>query len=204
MNHAFLTRRKFNKGSKFLNRYNFTGINLSFFKLGNYHSDNFFSFIYLINISATDAYISFIRYINLNPCLIYDGIDCLTLLTDYFTNLIRINLNLLYLRCIFIDTCPWLCYSRLHTRIHNEHSGFFSSCYCTFNYFSGKTMNLDIHLNCCDTVCCTGYLKVHISEEIFKSLNICKQYIIIICITRNQTAGNTRYHLLNRYTRRHK
>ena len=38
---------------------------------------------------------------------------------------------------------------------------------------SCKTVNLNIHLNSCDTFCCTCYLKVHITEEIFKSLNIC-------------------------------
>ncbi len=42
-------------------------------------------------------------------------------------------------------------------------------------------MDLDIHLDCCDTFVCTGYLEVHISEEVFKSLNICKYDVIIIC-----------------------
>jgi len=48
-------------------------------------------------------------------------------------------------------------------------------------------MDLDIHLDCSDTIMCTGYLEIHISEEIFKSLNIGKNNIIIIRITGNKS-----------------
>ena len=55
-------------------------------------------------------------------------------------------------------------------------------------------MDLDIHLDCCDTFVCTGYLKVHISEEILKTLDIRKNKVIIICVTGNKTTGNTCNH----------
>ena len=66
------------------------------------------------------------------------------------------------------------------------------SCFfCSCNRFADdlfcQSMNLDIHLDRCDTFVCTGYLEVHISEEVFESLNICKYKIIIICITCNQS-----------------
>ena len=61
-------------------------------------------------------------------------------------------------------------------------------------------MNLDIHLDCSDSVVCTRYLEVHIAEEIFQTLNIGEQYEIVIRISCYKTAGNTRYHLLDRHT----
>ena len=48
---------------------------------------------------------------------------------------------------------------------------------------TGKAVDLDIHLDRCDTVVGTCYLEVHISEEVLKSLDICKDQIIIICLT---------------------
>ena len=49
----------------------------------------------------------------------------------------------------------------------------------------------------------SGHLEVHITEEVFQSLDICEYKIIIICISGNQTAGNTCYLLFNRNTCRH-
>ena len=65
-------------------------------------------------------------------------------------------------------------------------------------------MNLDIHLNCSNTIFCTGNLKVHITKEVFQSLNICKYNIIIIGITSNQSTWDTCNHFLNRNTCSHK
>ena len=65
-------------------------------------------------------------------------------------------------------------------------------------------MNLNIHLDSCYTFCCTSYLKVHISEEIFKTLNICKNNIIIICITCYKATRDTCNHTLNWNTSSHK
>ena len=42
-----------------------------------------------------------------------------------------------------------------------------------FNDASGQTVNLNIHLNCGNTFIGTGYLKVHIAEEVLKTLDIC-------------------------------
>ena len=64
-------------------------------------------------------------------------------------------------------------------------------------------MNLDIHLDCCDAIVCTGYFEVHITEEIFKALNICQYKIIIIYIASYKTTGDTCNGFLNRNTGSH-
>ena len=65
-------------------------------------------------------------------------------------------------------------------------------------------MNLDIHLDCSNTIVCTGNLEVHVSKEILKSLDIGKNDVIIISISGYKTTGNTCDHLLNRNTCSHK
>mgnify|MGYP007016850406 CR=1 FL=1 len=64
-------------------------------------------------------------------------------------------------------------------------------------------MNLDIHLDSCDTLVCTGYLKVHISEEVLETLDICQNNVIVIGIPGHKTAGNTCHHSLERYSGSH-
>ena len=58
-------------------------------------------------------------------------------------------------------------------------------------------MNLDIHLDSRDTVLGTGYLEVHISEEILQTLDIGQYQIVVIGLPGNQSAGNTGNHLLD-------
>ena len=64
-------------------------------------------------------------------------------------------------------------------------------------------MNLDIHLDRCDTLMSTGYLEVHIAEEIFQTLDIGQNQIIVVGISGHQTAGNTCNRLLDRYAGSH-
>jgi molecular chaperone DnaK (HSP70) len=88
--------------------------------------------------------------------------------------------------------------------IHDEETSLSCTADSFFNDGTGKSVDLDIHLDCRDTVFCTRYLKVHVSEEVLKALDIRKYDIVIIRITRYKTAGNTCNHLLKRYTGSHK
>ena len=72
----------------------------------------------LLNTADIDG--SVIININLNTGLIDDRIDGLTLLTNDLTDLLRVNLHLLDLRCIFANLRTWSCDCRLHTGIHDE------------------------------------------------------------------------------------
>ena len=64
-------------------------------------------------------------------------------------------------------------------------------------------MNLDIHLDGGDTLVRTGYLEVHISEEVLETLDICQNNVIVIGISGHKTAGNTCHHSLERYSGSH-
>ena len=48
----------------------------------------------------------------------------------------------------------------------------------------------------------TGYLEVHISEEVLETLDICQNNVIVIGISGHKTAGNT-HHSLERYSGSH-
>ena len=88
---------------------------------------------------------------------------------------------------------------RLHHFLQNVHSGLSCSGNGLLDNGACKAVDLNIHLDGCDTVLCTAYLKVHIAEEVLQTLDIGENDIIIIGLACYQTAGNTRYHLLNRY-----
>ena len=187
VNHSFLTRSKLYECTEFLNAYNLTFVNLAFFEVFYDSLDILHSLIHSSLLNTAYRNESVISNINLNTALINDCVDCLTTLSNYFTNLSWVNRCLDNLRCILTNSLSRLSNSRLHTCIHNEKSCFSCSSDSLFNYWSCKTMNLNIHLDSCDTFCCTCYLEIHISEEIFKSLNISKYDIIIICLTCNKT-----------------
>ena len=54
-------------------------------------------------------------------------------------------------------------------------------------------MDLDIHLDRCDTIMCTCHLEIHIAEEILQTLDIGQNDIIIIGLAGYQTTGDTCY-----------
>ena len=49
----------------------------------------------------------------------------------------------------------------------------------------------------------TGHLKVHITKEVLKALDICQNNIIVICLTGYKSGGNTSHLFLDRNTGRH-
>ncbi len=57
--------------------------------------------------------------------------------------------------------------------------------------FCDLAMDLDIHLNCGDTVMGTCYLEVHVTEEVLQALDIGQDEIIVIGLACYQTAGDT-------------
>ena len=48
-------------------------------------------------------------------------------------------------------------------------------------------MDLNIHLDSSDTLFSTAYLKVHIAEEVFQTLDIGQNDVIVISLTCYQT-----------------
>ena len=41
-------------------------------------------------------------------------------------------------------------------------------------------MNLDIHLDGCNSLMGSGHLKVHVSKEVFQALDVCQYQIVIV------------------------
>ena len=66
----------------------------------------------------------------------------------------------------------------------------------------GKTGGLVVHLHRRDAPGCTGYLEVHITEEVFKTLNVRQDNRLAILL--NKTHGNTGDRAYQRHTGIHK
>ena len=200
MYHSLFTRCKFNECTKLFDADNFTCKDLSCFKISCNDLNHVSCLIHALLINSTDRYRTFVCDINLNTCTLNDRVDSLSSLTYNITDLLRIDLNLDDLRSIFSYRCTWSCNTFLHNFCQDIFSCFFCTSDCFFYDRSCQSMDLDIHLDCCDTVMSSGYLEVHISEEVFKSLDICENNVIIICIACYQTTGNTCYRFFDRYT----
>ena len=112
MNHSLFTRSKLDKCTKLFDAYDFTGKNLSCLEICHNDADQFCSTIHHICIGTADRYRTLICNINLNTCLLNDGINGLSSLTNDITNLLRINLHRDDLRCIFANLCSRLSNSR--------------------------------------------------------------------------------------------
>ena len=173
MNHTLFSRGKFNECTKVFNTHYFTGENLTFFKISCNNFDIVECFIHHFFFCTTYRNCTCLININFYACFINNCIDCFSTLSDYITDFIRVNLNLNNFRCIFAYFFSRLCNTFFHYFCQNVFSCFFCFCNCFFNNRSCQSMNLNIHLNCSDTIMSTRYLKVHISEEIFQTLNIC-------------------------------
>ena len=185
--HSFFARCKFDECAEFFDAYNITFKNHSCLEVCYDGSDHLSCLFHAVCIYATDRYASFICDINLNACLFDDCVDGLSSLTYNFTDLSRINIHLNDLRCILANLCSWLSDCLSHNFIQNVNSCFSCTCNCFFDDRSCQSVDLNIHLDRCDTFMCTCYLEVHISEEIFQPLNICKYQIIIVSSTCYQT-----------------
>ena len=162
------------------------------------------SFFHCCFFCTTNGNGTFIINVNLHTCLFDDCVNRFSALSYNIADLLRIDLHLNDLRCKFTDFCSWLRNCLIHDFVNDIGSGFLCRRNCLFNDRSCKSVNLNIHLNSCNTFMCTGYFKVHISEEVFQSLDIGKNKIVIVCISSYKTCGNTGYCSFDRYSGCHK
>ena len=204
MNHTLFSGSELNKCTKLFYADYLTCEGLTFFEVSNndiYHID---CLLKLLLVFSAYRNLTVIGNIDLNACTSDDLVDCLSSLSDNITDLLGIDLNRYDLGSILGYFLTRLSNSLAHTLVHDEESCLAALLDSCLNDRLCKTVNLDIHLDSCDTVFCTCYLEVHISEEIFKSLNICKYDEIIVCIACYKTTAYTCNHLLDRNTCSHK
>ena len=126
------------------------------------------------------------------PVLLDDRVDGLSSLANHIADLLRIDLHLddlrsvwSYFRSRLADSSGTCTSSRMYSL------ALLLFCDRLLDDRSGQAVDLDIHLDCGDTIVGTGHLEVHIAEEIFQALDIGQYDIIIIGLTSHQTAGNT-------------
>ena len=203
MNHSLFARSKLNESTKVFNADNCSLKNLTFFKISYDDFDETECFVHCLFVRSANGNSTIIGNVDFNTGALNQCVDCLTSLTNNFTNLSRVNHNLFNLWSVSIYFFSRLCNCFCHNLIQDVKAGFSCSCNSLLHDFSCQTMNLNIHLDGSNTFFRTGNFKVHIAEEIFKTLNICQNQVIIIGITGYQTNGNTSNWCLNRNTGSH-
>ena len=203
MYHSLLARCKLKECAKLFDADYASCKDLSCLKLGSDDLDHTFCFIHTLLVCSANRNCAVVCDVDLHTCTLDDRVDSLSSLSDYITDLLRVDLDLDDLRSKLPNSCTRL----VDTFLHNFCQDIFSCLFCSadrfLNDWSCKTMDFDIHLDRCDSVMCSGYLEVHISEEVLKALDICKNDVIIVCFTCNKSAGNTCNRFSDRYTGSH-
>ena len=187
MNHSFFSRCKLKECSEFFDADYFSFKKLSCFKVCYDRCDQLRCFFHRFFFCTADRNCSIVCDIDLHSSLLDDRIDRLSSLSDNIADLLWVDLHLNNLRCISSHFFSRFCNCFIHHFIQNVSSCFLCRCDCFFNDWSCQSVDLNVHLDRCDTLVCTSHFKVHISEEIFQSLDICKNQIIIVCLSCHQT-----------------
>ena len=198
--HTFFSRSELKESTELFDADDFTGVDLSLLVIGYDDVDQINGFLHHGSVGSANGDSTFIGNINLHTGLFDDRIDRFSSLSYNITDLFRIDLDLDDLRCVLANTLTRLCNGFCHDFIHDVHSCFACSCDSFFDDRSSKSVDLDIHLDRCDTFLCTCYLEIHVSKEIFQSLDVCQNDVIIIALTGYQTTGNTCDCRFDRYT----
>ena len=63
---------------------------------------------------------------------------------------------------------------------------------------SGNTLDLDVHLDCRDSLACSCYLEVHVTKEIFHPLDV-RQHRVVAFAVGNKAHCHTGYRCLDRH-----
>ena len=125
--------------------------------------------------------------------------DCATL-TNHVTDFFRIDLHGVQTWCEGRNFGTCFAHRTLH-QAEDMQTGFTGLGQCNLHDFLGNALDLDVHLQCSDTVFSTGYLEVHIAEVIFITQDIGQNSETTTVL--DQAHGDTCHVILQWYTSVH-
>ena len=158
-----------------------------------------------VHVRRGDIYKAVVIDVDLNARIRDDLVDGLSSRPDDRTDLVRINLqgnNPRRVRRQFFSRFRQL----IQHFFHNVHSALICLSQRVLQHFLGKAVNLDVHLNGSNAFGGSRHLKVHVSQEVFHSLNIgkdCHLAASVFLYPFNQSHGDTCYRRGNRNARVH-
>ncbi len=157
----------------------------------------------VIKINARNEYVSVVVDVNLDAAVSGNFLNDFASLTDNFAYLVNGNLCLEHFGSVLANLCSRSGNSFQHYLVKYIVPCLMGLRKCFLDNFRSKTVYLDVNLNSGDTLVSTAYLKVHIAEKVFQTLNIhhCHEAAVVSC---DKTAGNTRNRSLDRHACVHK
>ena len=210
MEKTFLARENFYERTEVKNRNHLSVICLAYFRNC---ADTFYpseSLVERILVRTEDVHntlmsLSILSDGNGSTCLFLDLLDSLTAFTDNCTDEVRLDLKLLESRNERLVVLTRLA-DAFHHLAHDVESALTSLLQCFCKHIIRKTVHLDVHLSCSNTVLGTCNLEVHISEVILVSENIGKDCISLIrsVLVGDKTHRNTCNRFLDLHAGIHK
>src|SRR5690606_29862965 len=132
--------------------------------------------------------------------LITDRTDHRTALTDHVTDLVRMDLDRGNARRTVRQLGPRLGNHLVHLA-KDVQACFVRLLQSQLHDLVSDTVDLDIHLQCGDTVFGTGYLEIHVAQLIFVTQNVGQNRELVAFL--DQTHGDTGNRCLDRYASVH-
>ena len=197
MNHAFLLRSKFNERANRNDSGDNTFVNLTYNRLKDYRFNHCTSSFKRSLVHAGNEYGAVLFDIDLSACICNDLLDNASLLTDNVGDLINGNLHCYHLRSIFGNLRSGCGNCLEYYFINDVVASLVGNCESFLDYLRRKTVYLEVHLNGGDTLVSSGYLEVHVSVEVFKTLNVYHRHPSVAF--GDKTAGNSGYGSLYRH-----
>ena len=204
MNQSLLAGSELQEGAELFDAHHFSGEDLSRLKVGGDNLDILHGLVHHLLVRAADGYRAVVLNVDLHAGLIDNSVDGLASLAHHIADLLRINVDLNDLGGELADLRPGAGNGLLHHLRQDILSGVLAAGNGLLHNGTGQAVDLDVHLDGGDSVVGSRHLKVHVSEEVFQSLDISEHQIVVIGVSGHQAAGDSCHRFLNRHARSHK
>src|ERR1043165_9102407 len=202
MQQALLAWHEFDECAEWHDRLNYTFIGFTYLRYSNYAFYPAHGCIYLFFIRSKyfyyTAYILHFFNINSSTGFALYFLYGLTARAYHSTDKLTVDDDLLDARCMGLQFRTVFRQAIIHC-IQYVHTAVLCLGKCLCKYFLAKAVYFNIHLDTADTIACTGYFKVHITQVIFIAQDISK-YNYFAIFARDKTHPYTTYWLSHWYT----
>jgi len=190
VNHTFLTGSKFNESSDRNDLCNLTLVDSADLGLEYDALDDLLSSESAVAVDRGDEYATVVLDIDLSAGISDDLLNNLTARTDNFSDLIGMDVHGDHLGSVRRYLVARTGDSLENVLVDDVVSTLMSNLECLLDDLGCKTVDLEVHLNGCDTLVSTCYLEVHIAVKVLKSLNVdhCGPRTVLLG---DKTAGDT-------------
>ena len=191
MAESFLARQDLDECAEVHEPLDCSLIDLAYFGLLDDGLDHLESCLCAGCVLSVDRHGSVVIDVDFGSGCLGNSLDCLSACSDDCTDLVLIDLGGEDLRSVLVDLCSGTCKCAFHDA-QDVVAAFLGLLKGLAHDLGSDSGDLDIHLESCDSVACSGNLEVHVAEVVLFTEDIGKNLIAaVICAFGDQTHCDT-------------